>query len=180
MGRQTASMSPLLPAWTNRVAVDLGRLNAMWLTSLQWISQHATPTHEIAAQNTNITELLFTILSRRPRNGYGLNKRKVITRAICDWLNHRHPYVIITIVSTVWFNSLVPGRCGSNFLTMILKLIIQNYSLRTRSEIAYWWMQPSLADTRSTLVQLMSWCRQSNKPLHEAMLTQICAAIWRH
>ena len=40
-------------------------------------------------------------------------------------------------------------------------------------EIALRWMPLDLTDDKSTLVQVMAWCRQATKPLPEPMLTQI-------
>ena len=53
------------------------------------------------------------------------------------------------------FNSLVPGRCGSNFKDITFKLVIQNCSLCTRCEVALRWMPQNLTNEKSTLVQLM-------------------------
>ena len=58
-------------------------------------------------------------------------------------------------------NSLVPGRCGSSFISKNFSLIIQNTSLHTRQEITFRWMPQYLSNEKSTLVQVMAWCRQA-------------------
>ena len=59
-----------------------------------------------------------------------------------------------------YINSFVPGRCGTNFKSLIVRLIIQNGSWGTRWEIALRWMPQNFTDEKSTLVQVMAWCRQ--------------------
>ena len=44
---------------------------------------------------------------------------------------------------------------------VIFKLIIGNTVLGTHCEIALWWMQQHFTNERSTLVQVMAWCRQA-------------------
>ena len=64
----------------------------------------------------------------------------------------------------LWNNqvdSLTPGRCGSNFKSLIFRLIIQHSSLGTCCEIALRWMPENLTNKRSTLLQVMAWCRQA-------------------
>ena len=58
------------------------------------------------------------------------------------------------------FNSLTPERCGSDFENVI-KLIMGNTSLCTRSEIALRLMPQNLTNYKSTLVQVMAWCCQA-------------------
>ena len=58
-------------------------------------------------------------------------------------------------------NSLVPGNCGSNFESLIFKLIIQNCSLGSHCEIAVKWMPQNITKKKSTLVKVMAWCLQA-------------------
>ena len=58
-------------------------------------------------------------------------------------------------------NSLFPGRCGSNFKSIIFIIIIQNSSLGDRCDIALGWMSLNPMNERSTLVLVMAWCRQA-------------------
>ena len=58
-------------------------------------------------------------------------------------------------------NSLGPGRCGTNSISIIFKFIIQNNSLGTNSEIAIRWMPHNFINGKSTLVQVMACCHQA-------------------
>ena len=61
------------------------------------------------------------------------------------------------------FNSLARGVCGNNFKGMIFKHIEQNSSSRTQCVIALNWVPLNLTNEKSTLVQLMAWCRQATR-----------------
>ena len=63
--------------------------------------------------------------------------------------------LIITI------NSLAPGRFEWNFRQIIFKLILVIFGWGISYEIALRWMSLDLTDDRSTLVQVMAWCRQA-------------------
>ena len=58
-------------------------------------------------------------------------------------------------------NSLAPGTCGSNFNSMMFKLIIEKRNFSTPCKIALRWMSQNLTNEKSTLVQVMVWCRQA-------------------
>ena len=58
------------------------------------------------------------------------------------------------------FNSLAPAICVSKYKVIIFKLIIQNNSLVAHYEISLRWMSQNLTNEKSTLVQIISWCRQ--------------------
>ena len=58
-------------------------------------------------------------------------------------------------------NSLAPGRYGSNFKSIIFKIIIQNSSLGAHCESALGWMSLNLINERSTLVLVMAWSHQA-------------------
>ena len=59
------------------------------------------------------------------------------------------------------FNSLVPGRFKRNFkkVTFQLILVIDGWSISCK--IVLKWMPMDLTDGKSTLVQVMAWCRQA-------------------
>ena len=76
-------------------------------------------------------------------------------------------------------NSLPPGRSGFNFKSAIFNLVLLIGIFRSSYGNALK-MSWNLSKDKSTLVQVMAWCRQATKPLPEPMLTQICVAIWRH
>ena len=56
-------------------------------------------------------------------------------------------------------NSLAPGRFQFNFRWVIFKIILVNGGWGISYEIALRWMPLDLTDDKSTLVQVMSWCR---------------------
>ena len=59
------------------------------------------------------------------------------------------------------FNSLAPGRCGCNLKLVIFKLTSRVDILSISCEIALRWMTQDFIDDKSTLVQVMAWCRQA-------------------
>ena len=74
--------------------------------------------------------------------------------------NHSPLFLILTLSFIIDVNSLAPGRCGSKFKSVIFETI-QNSSLDTCCEIALKWMLQNLTNEKSTLVQVMAWCRQA-------------------
>ena len=61
-------------------------------------------------------------------------------------------------------NSLVPGWCGSNYKSMVFKLIIENGSLGIWCVIALRKMPQNVNNHRngkSNLVQMLAWCQQA-------------------
>ena len=75
------------------------------------------------------------------------------------------PYLLanwlIVIVAYSHINSLAPGRFQFNFRLAIFKLILVNGCWGISYEIALRWMPLDLTDDKSTLVQVMAWCRQA-------------------
>ena len=59
------------------------------------------------------------------------------------------------------FNSLTPGRFQWNFKQVIFKLILVIDGWSSSCEIVLRWMLLDLTDDKSTLVQVMAWCRQA-------------------
>ena len=58
-------------------------------------------------------------------------------------------------------NLLVPGRCGSDFKSIIFKQMLQIKFMSNSCEIAPWWIPKNLFDDKSTLIYGMDWCRQA-------------------
>ena len=58
-------------------------------------------------------------------------------------------------------NSLAPGRFEQNFRWVIFKLISVTDVWGVSCKIALRWMPLDLTDEKSTLVQVMAWCRQA-------------------
>ena len=59
------------------------------------------------------------------------------------------------------FNSLAPGRFQFNFRYVIFKLNLVNGGWGLSDEIALEWLPLDFTNDKSTLVQVMAWCRQA-------------------
>ena len=64
-------------------------------------------------------------------------------------------------VTVACFNSLAPGRFKVNFRWVNFKLILLVYGWGMVREIALIWMSLDHTYGKSTLVQVMAWCRQA-------------------
>ena len=58
-------------------------------------------------------------------------------------------------------NSLAPGKFEWNFRYLILQIITVIYGWGISCEFTLRWMSLDLTDDKSTLVQVMAWCRQA-------------------
>ena len=67
---------------------------------------------------------------------------------------------IVFTTKNAYINSLAPGRFGCNFKNSIFKLALLIGTLRASSDKVLRWMIQDLTD-KSTLVQVMAWCRQA-------------------
>ena len=97
---------------------------------------------------------------------YWINKRPkqtllVFCPSACRLNNvcvcHKYVRLICLYLLTLTINSLTPGRYGSDSKSAIL----YNRSLGTPCENPYQWMLQNLTKEKSTLVQVMAWCRQA-------------------
>ena len=79
-------------------------------------------------------------------------------------------YVCILIISdntytepcpTLSYNSLAPGKIEWNFRYLIFQMISVIDGWGISWELALRWMSLDLTDDKSTLVQVMAWCRQA-------------------
>ena len=59
------------------------------------------------------------------------------------------------------FNSSAPGRCCSNFKSLIWKQLLRITLMSNSSKMPLRWMPETLLYDKSTLVQVMAWCRQA-------------------
>ena len=59
------------------------------------------------------------------------------------------------------FNSLAPGRPGCHFETAIFNLVLLIGIFTSSNYNALRWMPLDLTEDKSTLVQVMAWCRQA-------------------
>ena len=67
----------------------------------------------------------------------------------------------LAIKTSISINSLAPGSFEWNFTRIIFKLISVISGWGISCEIALRWMPLALTDYKSTLVQVMAWCRQA-------------------
>ena len=58
-------------------------------------------------------------------------------------------------------NSLAPGRPGCHFKTAIFSLVLLIGIFTSCNDYPLRWMSWNLTDDKSTLVQVMAWCRQA-------------------
>ena len=58
-------------------------------------------------------------------------------------------------------NSLAPGRSECDSKNVIFILVLLNGIFRSSHDNALRWMPQDLTDDKSTLVQVMAWCRQA-------------------
>ena len=60
-----------------------------------------------------------------------------------------------------WLNSLARGRSGFNFKSAIFNLVLLIGIFRASYDNALRWMSWDLPENKSTLVQIIAWCRQA-------------------
>ena len=75
---------------------------------------------------------------------------------------------IITLISnsvifffTMLLNSLAPGRSECDSENIIFNLVFLIGIFISSHDNALWWMPQDLTDDKSTLAQVMAWCRQA-------------------
>ena len=78
------------------------------------------------------------------------------------------------------FNTLWPRQNGCNFTDNIFKFIFLNEIFWILNKILLKYVRYGLIDNMAALVQIMSWCRTSDKPLSEPMLACFTDAYMRH
>ena len=62
----------------------------------------------------------------------------------------------------VWVNSLAPGRFEQKLRKVISRLISMTNGWGISCKITLRWIPLDLTDDKSTLVQVMAWCRQAS------------------
>ena len=65
------------------------------------------------------------------------------------------------IYAAYHLNSLAPGRPGCHFKTAIFNLVLSIGIFTSSKDNILRWMPRDLTDDKSTLVQVMAWCRQA-------------------
>ena len=80
------------------------------------------------------------------------------------WISFSTWYEIVireTMGSHSMINSLAPGRPGCFFKMAIFNLVLSIGILTSSDDNPLRWMPWDLTDNKSTLVQVMAWCRQA-------------------
>ena len=77
---------------------------------------------------------------------------------ICCW---DPSYQTLTCIPHIFINSLVPGRSAWDFKNIIFNFVLLIGKVRSSYNDAFRWMLRDLTDDKSTLVQVMAWCRQA-------------------
>ena len=78
--------------------------------------------------------------------------------------NTRIYHMVVTTHSIpvmAWFNSLAPGRFSCDFKNVIFNLALLIGISKSSYDNVLRWMPRDLTDDKSTLVQVMAWCRQA-------------------
>ena len=83
--------------------------------------------------------------------------------ATSHYLKQCRPTLLIYkwITRPWWINSLAPGKFEWNFRYLIFQIISVIDGWVISCELALRWMSLNLTDDKSTLVQVMAWCRQA-------------------
>ena len=83
--------------------------------------------------------------------------------AIKVWVDHNKAslFASYTMECHKLFNSLAPGRPRCHFRTTIFNLVLLTGIFTSSKDNALRWMPWDLTDDKSTLVQVMAWCRQA-------------------
>ena len=89
------------------------------------------------------------------------------SRHVLRWTHHRVRRSSLPCGPSLWLqeinqnniNSLAPGRCASYLKFVTFKVVSRINILSISCEIVLRWMPQGLIDGKSTLVQVMAWCR---------------------
>ena len=119
-----------------------------WLCT-HWLLQHGSG---VTHGRIKITPVIFLALVRIAKKNDLICDSRIMTCCGVTWTVGSGQGLISL------FNSLVPGRCGSDFKSIIFKLSIKNSSLISSCQIPLRWMPQNLTFEQSTLVQVMAWC----------------------
>ena len=94
-----------------------------------------------------------------PRETIYIEVRYVVIRDTYTF--HRWFMYYLSMGQLFKINSLAPGRCGSNFESIIFKHIVQSSRLGSHHEIAPSWMTGNFTHEKSSLVQVTVWWHQA-------------------
>ena len=123
--------------------------------------------------------ITFSITSNKSVNEcpiFRVHFRKVNALAIYTWVSFsfafarhswgrtsgRNLWVVSCMLDyVIFFNSLAQGRFWCDFKNSIFNLVLLIGVWRSLYDNALGWIPQNITDDKSTLVQVMAWCRQS-------------------
>ena len=86
-----------------------------------------------------------------------------MSHGVTNYMQNRNIKGLCTRPLKWGFNSLAPGRFQRNFRKVIFQLILVIDGWSISCKIVLKWMSMDLTDGKSTLVQVMAWCRQATR-----------------
>ena len=97
------------------------------------------------------------------RKGLIVNKSSIWNPHICHQATHNTALLQATILvsGSDYLNSLAPGRFQSDFENVIFNLALLIGIFKTSYDNVLRWKPQNITDDKSTLVQVMAWCRQA-------------------
>ena len=98
------------------------------------------------------------------RLGHGWQFHPLPFRFRDGWNEHKFRGLLqytIRYPTQTHFNSLAPGRPRCHFKTAIFNLVLLIGIFTSSGDNALRWMPRDLTNDKSTLVQVMAWCRQA-------------------
>ena len=131
-------------------------LNTLWASWILWETNDIKLTNGMKVMKwicvTPATRFWYIYIPTMPDNWCYM-----MEQTYGEWMNT----TLLEVQLCVYFNSLAPGRPGCHFKTAIFNLILLIGFFRSFHNNAPRWMLWDLTDGKSTLVQLMAWCRQA-------------------
>ena len=82
----------------------------------------------------------------------------ILSDVILENMDNNH---VDDMMAHALINSLAPGRFQTNFTKVIFQLILVTDDWSISCKIVLKWMPMDLTDGKSTLEQVMAWCRQA-------------------
>ena len=82
----------------------------------------------------------------------------ILSDVILENMDNNH---VDGMMTHALINSLAPGRFQTNFRKVIFQLILVTDDWSISCKIVLKWMPMDLTDGKSTLEQVMAWCRQA-------------------
>ena len=98
-------------------------------------------------------------------NGQAVESQKPIAQwlqsLMMDRLSFSWPNLSQVKCLSRHINSLIPERSGCDYINAIFNLVLVIQIFRFSNDNALRWMPPDFTNDKSTMVQVMAWCRQA-------------------